>query len=67
MPGGKPQLNRVTIRITNPTDKETTFVLEPWGEVDAMSPGDTFEVVAEGPPGDTLQVENEDGRTIVYG
>jgi hypothetical protein len=34
-----------------------TFSLEPWGEQYRLAPEETFEIVARGPEGDSLEVE----------
>jgi len=34
-----------------------TFFLEPWGEQYRLAPEETFEIVARGPEGDSLEVE----------
>jgi hypothetical protein len=44
-----------------------TFSLEPWGEQYRLAPEETFEIVARGPEGDTLEVEFADDQIILYG
>jgi hypothetical protein len=57
---------RQTVFVRNPSSEPTKFVLEPWGEVYEM-PGDAeFEVVAEGPPGGSLEVHFGASEITVY-
>jgi hypothetical protein len=55
------------LRIGNDHSQPVQFHLEPWGELLSISPDTTFEVVAEGPPGDYLEVRFREGHITVYG
>lgn len=56
-----------TLRVRNSRKHIVSFVLEPWGEIYPMRPDAVYEVWAEGPPGDTLEVETGDDHITVYG
>jgi hypothetical protein len=68
MPGAPETKEYVTsLRIYNSRSMALTFSLEPWGEQSKLAPEETFEVVARGPEGDSLEVEFADDQIIVYG
>ncbi len=56
-----------TLRLTNSHLDRVRFLLEPWGEEYLMAPGATFEIVARGPEGGTLEVESASERVTVWG
>ena|SRR5690348_10853232 len=59
---------RVWIKVANAShDRAVEFILEPWAEQYTMAPGTSFDVVAEGPPGDYVQIEWSETRIVVYG
>jgi hypothetical protein len=66
---GDAQTERVhfTIQISNESEQEVMFRLEPWGEIYPMPSGITFDVVADGPSSDTLEVVWEPNTISVYG
>jgi hypothetical protein len=55
------------LRLTNSHPDPVHFSLEPWGEEYLMAPGATFEIVARGPEGGTLEVESASERVTVWG
>lgn len=57
----------VTIRLLNSRSIGIKFYLEPWGEEYEMPPDATFDVVAKGPQGGSLEVEFGDDHITVYG
>lgn len=56
-----PELQRVEIRLSNSSARPIALVLEPWGEIVELEPGATYEASSEGPPGDTIEIDIEDG------
>jgi hypothetical protein len=56
-----------SLRIYNSRSITLTFSLEPWGEQYKLAPEETFEVVARGPEGDSLEVAFADDQIILYG
>jgi hypothetical protein len=56
-----------SLRVCNSRSVALTFSLEPWGEQYKLAPNETFEVVARGPEGDSLEVEFADDQIILYG
>ena len=44
-----------------------TVHVEPWGEQYVMPPGTTYEVIARGPAGDTLEIALEDESITLWG
>jgi hypothetical protein len=58
---------RQSLRIQNSHPKSVIFCIEPWAEELPMDPGTTYEIVVEGPQGDSMQVECADERITVYG
>ena len=56
-----------SLRVYNSRSTALTFSLEPWGEQYTIAPEATFEIVARGPEGDSLEVEFADDHIIVYG
>lgn len=60
-------VQRVALRITNSHDSSITFAPEPCrGRVFQFPAGATFEVVARGPEGDTLDVEASTDTITVW-
>jgi hypothetical protein len=57
----------VLVRLRNTRTCSQTLCLEPWGEAYAMAPGTTFDVVARGPQGDSLEIEVGDADIVVFG
>ena len=56
-----------SLRVCNSHSIALTFSLEPWGEQYKLAPEETFEIVARGPEGDSLEVEFADDQIILYG
>jgi hypothetical protein len=68
MPGDPETKEYVTsLRVYNSRAITLTFSLEPWGEQYRLAPEETFEIVARGPEGDSLEVEFADDRITLYG
>jgi hypothetical protein len=68
MPGDPETKEYVTsLRVCNSRSIALTFSLEPWGEQYRLAPEETFEIVARGPEGDSLEVELADDQIILYG
>lgn len=68
MPGRRTSPSReVRIKVANPSDEETTLVLEPWGETFTMPPGAAIEVVGRGPDTDTVEISFQDEVISVWG
>ncbi len=68
MPGDPERKECVTsLRVYNSHSTALTFSLEPWGEQYRLAPEETFEIVARGPEGDSLEVEFADDQIILYG
>jgi hypothetical protein len=68
MPGDPETKEYVTsLRVYNSRSMALTFSLEPWGEQYKLAPEETFEIVARGPEGDSLEVEFADDQIILYG
>jgi hypothetical protein len=57
----------VVVGLTNSHELPFTFVLEPWGEVYEFPAGATFVVVAQGPAGDNLVIDNGERVITVWG
>lgn len=56
-----------SVRVSNARTVDMPLYLEPWGEEYALAPGAVIEIVAEGPAGDSLEVELADDHITVYG
>lgn len=56
-----------TLRLTNSQARAIDLFLEPWGEVYVMPAGATFEVMARGPRGGTLEIAVADSDITVWG
>ena len=68
MPGDPETKEYVTsLRVCNSLSIALTFALEPWGKQYKLAPEETFEIVARGPEGDSLEVEFADDQIILYG
>jgi hypothetical protein len=68
MPGDPEAKEYVTsLRVCNSRSMALTFSLEPWGEQYRLAPEETFEIVARGPEGNSLEVELADDQLILYG
>lgn len=57
----------ILLRVKNTRKAEVILYLEPWGEHYAMPPGATFQVMAKGPKGDSLEVEYGEDHITLYG
>ena len=55
------------LRVQNRHSKPVTLCLEPWGEELPIAPKARYEIVAEGPEGDYLEVQYEERGITVYG
>ena|ERR1044071_10460945 len=55
------------VSISNSSDKEITFHLEPWGEQRTMPPGGRFQVVLEANEPGEVEVEYEQDNILVWG
>ena len=55
------------LRLTNSRSATIRFYLEPWGEEYPMPPGATFEAVARGPDGGTLELDLAEDGVAVWG
>ncbi len=60
-------INKMTLRLTNSNNTGLKVHLEPWGEECEMESGATIEIAAQGPSGDTLEVEYGENVITVYG
>lgn len=56
-----------SVRVRNVRAIDLPFYLEPWGEEYVLAPGTALEIVAEGPAGDSLEVELADDHITVHG
>jgi hypothetical protein len=56
-----------SVKVSNGRNVDIPFCLEPWGEEYMLAPGAVIEVVAEGPAGETLEVELAEDHITVYG
>lgn len=63
----EPREYMTSLRVYNARPVAVTFVLEPWGEHYTMAPEATFDVVARGPEGDSLEIEFTDDHIVLYG
>ncbi len=57
----------VVTQITNTRSITVLFHLEPWGDEYKMPPGATFDLMAKGPEGASLQIEVADDSITVWG
>ena len=55
------------LRVQNSCREARRLWIEPWGDEIVMAPGVTFEIVANGPVEDCLEVANGDSDMTVYG
>lgn len=55
------------LRLSNDYSEPITLCLEPWGDEILIPSKATFEIVAEGPKGDGLEVACEERRVTVWG
>ena len=55
------------LQLTNAHSEAIRFYLEPWGEEYTMPSGATFEVVARGPQGGSLDVAVADDAITIWG
>jgi hypothetical protein len=68
MPGDLEAKEYVTsLRVCSSRSIALTLSLEPWGEQYKLAPEETFEIVARGPEGDSLEVEFADDQIVLYG
>jgi hypothetical protein len=56
-----------SLRLTNSRDLDLIVWLEPWGEQHRLVSGATLTILAEGPSGDTLEIEHRENGFTVYG
>jgi hypothetical protein len=55
------------LRVSNFYSEPVTLCLEPWADELSIPPKVSFEIVAEGPEGDYLEVAYEELRITAYG
>ena len=56
-----------SLRVINSQAHDISFVLEPWGDVYEMGPGDQYVVVFSGPAPAEPEVDLTDNSITVYG
>jgi hypothetical protein len=59
--------NKFSLRLTNSREPDLIVWLEPWGEQHRLIRGVTLTILAEGPSGDTLEIEYGENGFTVYG
>jgi hypothetical protein len=59
--------HKIVVRIVNPRNTATTFVLEPWGETFEMPAHAEFVIVGRGPDGDGPEIAVDDDGVTVWG
>ncbi len=57
----------VVLRLANTRTVPVPVLLEPWGEQHEMAPGVTFELVADGPEQDCLEVSLDEVGLTIWG
>jgi len=60
-------LQKQFLRLHNTTREPIRLVCEPWGEEITLLPDSKYQLAAEGPEGDYLEIEFGIGLVIVYG
>jgi hypothetical protein len=55
------------LRLQNSSSASRNLRVEPWGDEVSIPAGVTFDIVAQGPPGDCLEIESGDDDLVVYG
>jgi hypothetical protein len=58
---------RVAFKIINTRSHEIALVLEPWGDVLPLLPGDSYDVVLRGPSGESPIIQLDDTYITVFG
>ncbi len=58
---------RLAMTVRNSRDREIGFVLEPWGEVYALQPGDVLQLEFDGPSDGEPEVDVEEEAITVWG
>jgi hypothetical protein len=61
-----PAGQKLSVMVRNQRGTGVTFVLEPYGSTYTMAPGAVFEVRAEGPAGDHLEIDFEEDAIIAW-
>lgn len=64
---GAPATHIVRTRLVNSTSQPLTVRLEPWGDEFIMAPEMAYDLVAEGPGDDTLELAYGSGDITVWG
>ena len=54
------------IRVQNAGSSSKNLWIEPWGDQIVMQPEDAFEIVANGPVGDCLEVACANSDIVIY-
>jgi hypothetical protein len=58
---------KFVIAVRNGRDTQVTLILEPWASEFVMAPGAVFELRAEGPEGDGLQIDYAPDHIVAWG
>ncbi len=57
----------IRLRFTNDRSHTCTLAVEPWGDTYEMEPGETYDLVAVGPPdGSLIEIVQSDSAIAVY-
>ena len=59
--------HELTFTLRNVQNRVVNLILEPWGAVHPMPPGAVFEIRAQGPAGETLEIEWDVDRITLWG
>jgi hypothetical protein len=62
-----PARQKLVVALRNARDTAVTLILEPWAREFAMPPGAVFELRAEGPEGDQLQIDFGPDQITAWG
>jgi hypothetical protein len=55
------------LRVQNSSSTSRKLWVEPWGDAVSIPPGVTFDIVAQGPKGDCLEIASGDADIAIYG
>jgi hypothetical protein len=64
---GSTPRQKLVIAVRNGRDTPVTLILEPWASEFVMPPGAVYELCAEGPEGDCLQIDYAPDHIIAWG
>jgi hypothetical protein len=67
MSAGAHQRTTQVLRLKNSCNRDLTLYVEPWGDELVMQANEVYDILAQGPVGDTIEIEYSENYWVLYG